>query len=65
MYLARIVGPRQQLYRLVGSHEPRAWTFWCYERGASAIDRTPLQAVVAARRVLARQAMVRVYQLKT
>lgn len=61
MFLARIVGTKQEVFHMVGSHQVRSWQFWSYERGASAIAHTELQAIVAARRELARKAIARLY----
>lgn len=55
MFLVRIIGAaKPQVYALVGSHEPCAWQFWNYERGAAAKAETELQALRAAQRVMAK-----------
>lgn len=65
MYLARIVGAsKPQVYPLIGAlYFPRAWRFMSYERGAAAIAETRLEAIVEARREMARVAMRKLYSV--
>lgn len=65
MFLARIVGGAQpRVYPLVGaSYCARSWRFMSYERGAAAIAETKLEAIVEARREMARVAMRKLYSV--